>query len=296
MSNRQTSGQLGSLDPLPEPAPHEPVFETVEGEHGQATAGLQGVEPGVEPAVEFAKFVVDVNAHGLEDAGTSRCGRSAARYGSRDHFGKVRCGLERSSRDNGPCDPASMAFLAVATDHGGEILRLRLVQPIPGGHRIASVHPHVERSGHRKPESPTGFVELRRGHAHIEHDAGLRARSALVVPGEIVAERTESAVPGLHAGIRPSQMAGAVVGIRITVDGEEPPTRRQFRKQSARVTTAPEGRVHVESVAVYGKRFHHFLKHHRHMRRFALSVHAFRSRTGISILYKPPLSALASSK
>ncbi len=152
---RQAPRQRFALGPSTKGVLHDPVFETVERQHRDATAAAYQFEGRVERQPHFVEFVVDVNSNRLEHA---RC-RVFVRIGSRlrlcDQRGQVSRALDRrfgTSIDDRTRDAASVALLTELTEHRGQFVFARAVDPVRRRIRRWS-DPCACRADHRRESS-----------------------------------------------------------------------------------------------------------------------------------------------
>ena len=114
------------------------VFEGVEGQHGEPTAGTQALEGALESLIQHAHLVIHDQPERLKNPG----GRMGLAPAARAYFCHgvrqlLRC-LESSHRPfpfNGPRDPASLRFVAQFPKHPGQLPRRPAVYHIRRRHR-----------------------------------------------------------------------------------------------------------------------------------------------------------------
>ena len=171
-----TRGARRSLAALLQKPLYPPILERMKRDHRQPTTVHQQLLGRDEPAIELTKLVIDGDTEGLEGPSCRILSRLGFRHSGTHDFGE----FDRTS--NGPAmlrcrnragNPAGEAFLAELADQLGQ-LRVRTgTQSDPQRSDLAA-HPHIEGSVKAKRKTALGRVELRRGNAQIESDAGDR--------------------------------------------------------------------------------------------------------------------------
>ena len=154
---------------------NNPVFKGMEGNDGQSSTRRQQDFGGFEALLELAKFVVDVNADGLESL-CRRVGFGIAPY--RDRCCELclpvpssgSTGLQPRAATMARAISPSLPILAVLIDNVGEDALLGLVNHVSGGATVLPLA-HIERSVVSETEPPVGVIQLHRRNPKIKGNA-----------------------------------------------------------------------------------------------------------------------------
>ena len=137
-------------------------------------------------------------------------------------------------------------FLAVASQHQGDLPFVGVREPFGGGLSGAVVHPHVQLTIVTKAEASRRIVELRRGYAEIEQDpvnaagnAGLTHETRNIAKGPI---------EHLEAGISILQLPGHRDRFRIAVHRIQPPGRPEPAQNFAGMSATTERGVEINAL------------------------------------------------
>ena len=147
------------------------VFQTVERDHCQPPAGRQQRLGRGQAGGQLIEFAIDVDAHSLKAARGRVFGHAGMPAKRAPHdIGKLTRGGQRTRRDDGPGNPARLAFFAIAIDHVGDFGLVGGVEKI-GRTRPVAPHPHVERAVIGKRKAAFGLVELHRTDTDVKNHA-----------------------------------------------------------------------------------------------------------------------------
>jgi hypothetical protein len=129
-----------------------------------------------EPAIELTKLVIDGDPQSLEGPSCRVLPRLGFWHGGTHDS----CELDGTSNGaamlcRGDCagNPAGKAFFAIFADQRAQLPFGQGSNQIRGAWDLAA-HPHIEGPVKTKRETALGRIELRRGNAQIEGDAGNR--------------------------------------------------------------------------------------------------------------------------
>src|SRR5205823_3204088 len=161
-------------------------------------------------------------------------------------------GSTPARRDDGSCDAPCVAFLAEITDQLGEIALLETGYQIGGARPIPS-HAHVERAVEAERKAAVGIVELLRGDADVERDAGDRIGRYRANQPLHVAEAAFDQIQS--AGMPGGEGSAALQRFGIAIDAEDAAARR-FQQPGA-VTAAAKGAVHISFAIARRERRQH---------------------------------------
>ena len=178
--------------------------------------------------------------------------------GAHDDPGQIRGGGERPGAHDAPGDAPRMVFFAVALDHLGDLRHGGMVQPVLGGQLVALIHAHVQGAVGGVGKAAPGVVELGGRHADVEHHPGHAVNAGGV---EMRRQVAEAAAPDFNARILPRQLVRAGDGLGVSVEHQQARIGGKRGEQPARVTAAPEGRVHVLAVGIPCQRRRHLAWH-----------------------------------
>ena len=157
------------------------------------------------------------------------------------------------------CNLSSKPFFAIVAYHLGQKALIGAGQEVRGTLAAGGVHAHVQRRVEAEAEPARGVVDLRRAHAQVQQHA-LHPREALA--GEHLGHLREVGV--MDGKTRVLDPRGTLCRrghrLRVAVEGDQPPRRRQARQQQPRVTPATEGAVHVDAVGRRHQRVDRFVQ------------------------------------
>src|SRR4029077_8300146 len=136
--------------PLAHEALHDPVFERVERDDGEAAPRPEHLERGRERALERVELAVDGDAERLEDPLRRMPLAEAGRRGNRalDRVDKLARALERllaPAADERARDLSRVAFLSVAAEDRGQVALAPRIDDVAPALVLRRVHAHVER-------------------------------------------------------------------------------------------------------------------------------------------------------
>ena len=137
----------------------DPVLQRVEGDDGQATAGVQPVHRRPQHGGQGIQFTVDRDPDGLK----APLGRvlllpqSCGRHGALDDLHQLQGGLHRRGLprpDDGSRDGGGVPLLAVFKQDAPQLLLAPGVHDVRGAQGGGGVHPHVQRGVLHIGEAP----------------------------------------------------------------------------------------------------------------------------------------------
>ena len=152
-----------TLEVRPDELLHQPVFQRMETDHGEAAAdGQQFAAPPPAPR-QLAQFVVDVHAQRLEGARGRMLAALARAHRARNQRGELpRWSLSvppRAVHDDAG-DASRKAFFSQRTDHVANLVGRGSGEPLRRACAMRRVHAHVERTVLLEAETAAGLVEL----------------------------------------------------------------------------------------------------------------------------------------
>ena len=146
-------------------------------------------------------------------------------------------------------------------DHLANLVDARTSEP--RGHRLTAcrVHAHIERTVGPEAEAARRIVELRRGDTEVEQNtpASAAARVSRHERPDVGKRRMHERKPHF-AGEAP---AAGRDGRRVLVDREHAPLATQGLEEKCRMTTAPERRINIVTIRLWGQRPERLICEHR---------------------------------
>ena len=109
--------------------------------------------------------------------------RFHCRGGRGNKAGKLPGCCRRSPPNNGSGDSPRPPFLSVFVNEVCELVFVRLIHHLCGGHSLARILTHIQRAIRRKTESPVRFVELQAAGAEVGEQAVERCRRNVLPDG-----------------------------------------------------------------------------------------------------------------
>ena len=224
----------------------------MEGDDREPAAGREQSLGGVEAALQLAELVVHGDAERLKCSGC-RIDAAGLRRHHLAHDRRELTGAPDRRRfpggEDGAGDAPREALLAVKKDNVGErrlgqrIDEIRRRRPLP-------LHPHVERPVGTEGQAASGIVELRRGRAEVEGDAGDIGNPEC---GQQLFHVAVAAFDQRQpAGSLRRQGRAAGDRIRVAIDGVD--AAAHGLEQGARIAAAAERTVDVNPVVTRGER------------------------------------------
>lgn len=142
-------------------------------DNGEPSVRLQQVLGGCKATLEFAKFIVDVNAEGLKSPGGGVAAIGFATEQAGDQAGELR--RRRKWRclaimDDGAGNQAGLALLAILVKYARDVFLWSRCEEICC-RGAAAGHAHVEGAVVLERETALWPVELHGRHANVEHDS-----------------------------------------------------------------------------------------------------------------------------
>jgi hypothetical protein len=248
---------LGGEKPL-----DHPVFERVEADDGEPTAGPEHRERRRKRALERVELFVHGDPQRLKDALRRMAVAEAARGRDRrlhdvDQLaGPLEWLLLPPAHDrlrDLPCE----ALLAIATEDRRQLALVPLVDDLARAQLARRIHPHVEGRVDCIREAALGTVDLHARDAEVEEDRiGLDAVRAELREddGELASQEA-----GLHPCFTLEALEERAHG-RIAVDGDEPPPALEVGGEQARVSARAEGRVDDGLAGAHGEQPSHLAR------------------------------------
>jgi hypothetical protein len=215
------------------------VFEGVEGDEGETTAGREVVVGLLQEGLELVELAVDGDAQGLKGARGGMDAALTTPHHPRHALGEGDGVGERLILEQRPGHTAGVTFLAVVAQDPHQLCLVDRREQLGGRDAGGRVHPHVDGAGHAEREATLGLVELRRRDAEIgEHAIDLR-QAAL---GQHPRQPREVGVHGLEAVAEACEaLPGRRQGRRVAVEPDHAALGRL--EEGLGVTTAAEGAV-----------------------------------------------------
>ena len=241
----------------------DPVFQRMERNHHQATAGFQNALGRCKTSIKLLKFLVDEQPQRLK---RPRCGMDIARPAMNDATDNVG---ERAGRDDRPLlsrrhdgvrDRAGMPLLAQVENDVGEIA-LRGARNDGGGGRPVAAHAHVERPIVAERETPLRRIELHGRDAEIEDDAVRRhdpkTGCDLVKRGEPTFDQGQASAGGLDQG------SAVRNRLRIAIDADH--ARIGGIEDRRRIAAGSKRAVDIDAAGTGGQMPDRLARQHRHV-------------------------------
>src|SRR5579862_559032 len=143
---------------------HAAVFERMEGDYGQRSAGREQFRRDAQEIVERFQFAVDGDAQGLKRF-RSRMNAAVAAHAQRAadqrfEFSRRVNGIGLALVDNCAGDAARFVFVTMLKKNVGDFFFAVVAQNVRGGAALRTVHAHVERLVGAETEATRGIVEL----------------------------------------------------------------------------------------------------------------------------------------
>ena len=126
------------------------IFQRMERNNTQSSAGIQPVRCGLHHTLHFAQFVIYLDPDGLEAA----LGRmlffpqGRGRHCAPDNLCKFQCRVDwvfLTLPDKGSTDPSGITLFPVNVEDPAQLRFFITVDDIPGRLPLAAIHPHVQR-------------------------------------------------------------------------------------------------------------------------------------------------------
>ena len=137
---------------------YQPVFQRVEGDHRQPSAGRQRLERLRQRGLQRFQLLVDRHAQRLE--GARRRMDIAAAGGPCHYPGQLPGGMQRAGLDDGPRHLARPPLFPIAEDDIGQFRFGQLVHQVGRAHRAVGVKAHVQRRLSLEREAALGRIQL----------------------------------------------------------------------------------------------------------------------------------------
>src|SRR4029077_3131650 len=236
-----------SADPaaLGEERLHDAVFERMEGNHDEPSAGFEHALRCCERVDDLTEFIIHKHAQRLEGARRWMDLARPLMQHRGDDVGECARGGDRlpgARLDDRARDRPGEALFAERCDDRRKISLGRSIQQI-GGARSLAAHAHVDWAVVAEGESALRLVELHRGDAEIEQDP---SDSCVPEPARNLFEIGESLLDhGEPATGLLDQPKPARYGIAVAVDADNP--RARHVEDRPRVPAGAEGAVDVDA-------------------------------------------------
>lgn len=243
-----------------EEALDDPVFERVEREDRESTAGGQQVDRRWEEALQLPQLVVDEDPNRLKGAGCRVDTRSTLRSdGLGDGLGEAESVRPWATAHDGSGDPPGATLLPITRDDVADLIFFKEIDHIEGRELGVGIHAHVDGAIVAKAEATSRGVELGAAHPEIGEDAvdlgKAKLRHHLRQPRERSSDR-QKAIP--KAG---ETMGGRLDRRGITVQTDDATVRGL--EQGLGVPSSPEGAVHKDLSAGRGEGLNHLVAQDR---------------------------------
>src|SRR5690606_30716867 len=249
------------------------VFEGMEADDRQSATRRKHFQRRLQALGQVFQLTVDEDADPLERPGGRMLVFLPGGVGLLDHFGQIGGGGERlllTAQHDGAGHAAGEALFAILPEHGGDVRLVGAVDPVGSALTHGGVHAHVQRTIVEKAEAALGVVQLRRGDAkvqqHAVHPAVQAARAQLLRHvGERALYNDKAAVFGRQLIPDPDRL-------RVLVEAEQSPLRRQLGQNGAAMPAAAKGTVYIYAVRSYREPFQRFAQQYTDMFQFGLLI------------------------